>query len=76
MPPRKKPPLTDAERQRECRRRQREGTLCAVSYVPLHHAEGLIDAGLLPQQDAADPRALGAALLQSSECHVKKTVTP
>ncbi len=69
-------PLTPAERQRRCRQRRREGTLCAMSYVPLHHAEGLIDAGLLPQQDAADPRALGAALLQSSECHVKKTVTP
>ena len=65
-------PSTPAERQRRYRQRQREGLLYAVADVPLHLAEGLVEAGLLRQQDATDTRALGTALIRASERLVKK----
>ncbi len=65
-------PLTPAERQRRYRQRQRDGLLYAVADVPLRLAEGLVEAGLLTQQDASDMRALGTALIRASERLVKK----
>ena len=69
-------PLTPAERQRRCRQRQREGLLHAISGVPLHLAEGLVETGLLEQQEAEDPHALGAALVNATEHFLKENVTP
>ncbi len=70
MPPRK-PPLTQAE----CSWRYRQRTLGRLLYVagdmPLRLAEDLVDAGVLPQQDASDRRALLAALIRASEHYVK-----
>ncbi len=66
MPTRPLSPAPEARRQREYRRRQREGLLYEVGYVPLHLAERLVEAGLLPQQEATNPRALGAALILAS----------
>ena len=42
--------------------------------VPLHLAERLVETGLLPQQDASDPRALFAALIQAAERYVKNVM--
>ena len=66
------PPSPEARRQREYRRRQREGLLYSVGYVPLHLAEWLIEAGLLEQQEAKEPRALGTALVNASEHLLQK----
>ena len=71
MPPRKRP-SPEARRQREYRRRQREGVLYSVGYVPLHLAERLVEAGMLREQEATDPRALGTALVNASE-HLLQT---
>ena len=59
---------------RRYRQRQRSGLIYAVGYVPLRHAERLVETGLLRQQDASNPRALFAALIRASEGHVKKAL--
>ena len=40
--------------------------------VPLHLAERLVEAGLLEQQEAEEPRALGTALVNASEHLLQK----
>ena len=69
-------PLTPAE----CSWRYRQRTLGRLLYVagdmPLRLAEELVDAGVLPQQDASDRRALFAALVRAAEGYIKKIVTP
>ena len=75
MPTRNRP-SPEARRQREYRRRQREGLLHAVADVPLRHAEWLVEVGLLPQQEATNPRALGTALVNACAHLLKKIVTP
>ena len=70
--PTRKAPSPAARRQREYRRRQREGLLYQVGYVPLHLAEWLIEAGLLEQQEAKEPRALGTALVNASKDLLQK----
>ncbi len=69
-------PSPEARRQRRCRQRQRKGLQYAVADVPLHLAEGLVEAGLLREQDATDPRALGTALVNASEHLLQINVTP
>ncbi len=51
-----------AARQRRCRRRRRLGLLLAGAEVPMRLAERLVEAGLLSEDEAADPERLGAAL--------------
>ena len=76
MPPRKKPPLTDAERAQLYRRRDSERLVYSAGDVPLRLAEQLVEVGELPQQDASDPRAVFAALIRAAERYVKKNRTP
>ncbi len=71
MPPRPHP-SPEAQRQREYRRRRREGLLYAVADVPLHLAEWLVEVGLLEQQEAEEPRALGTALVNASKDLLQK----
>ncbi len=75
MPPRPLP-STSTERQRRCRQRRRKGLQYAVADVPLRLAEGLVEAGLLREQDATDPRALGTALVNASKHLLQINVTP
>ena len=70
--PTRTPLSPQAQRMRRCRQRQREGLLYTAGDVPLRLAEMFVEAGLLPQKDASDPRALFAALIRASERHVKK----
>ncbi len=51
-----------AERQRRLRLRRKLDLLIATAEVPLELAEHLVEAGLLREEDATDPRCLGAAL--------------
>ena len=78
MPTRKRPSHTAAERAKCYRQRQRqcETPLYEMGYAPLRLAEDLIEAELLKEQDASDPRALGAALIRASELYVQKNRTP
>ena len=59
-------PLTDAERQRRYRYRQRHDLLLARAEVPTALVEALIDAELLSEEDASDPQVLGDALVASA----------
>ena len=69
-------PSPEARRQRRCRQRRRKGLQYAVADVPMRLAERLVEAGLLREQEAADPRALGTALVNASEDLLQKNVTP
>ncbi len=60
-------PLTDAERQRRFRYRRKHDLLLAQAEVPAALAEALIDAGLLSEEAASDPQALGGALVAAAE---------
>ena len=66
------PPTTAAARQRRYRRRDKLGLLLATAEVPPRLAERLVEVGLVRQQDAADARALGAALIKASERLIEK----
>ena len=70
--PTRTPPWTPAECSWRYRQRQRGRLLHTAGDVPLYLAEGLVETGLLPQQDASDPRALFAALIRAAEHYVKK----
>ena len=56
-----------ALRQRRFRRRRKHDLILAQAEVPMHVAENLIDAGLLFEEDASDPQALGGALVEAAE---------
>ncbi len=56
-------PLTAAERQRRFRYRRKHNLLMARVEVPSSLAEAMIDAGILFEEDASDPQALGGALV-------------
>jgi len=58
---------TAAERQRRYRYRQRHDLLLARAEVPAAMAEDLIDAGLLAEEAASDPQALGEALVAAAK---------
>ncbi len=60
-------PLTTAERQRRFRYRRKHNLLMARVEVPAPLAEAMIDAGLLSEEDASDPQALGDALVASAQ---------
>ncbi len=59
--------LTSAERQRRLRDRRKHNLLVARVEVPTSLAEAMIDAGLLSEEDASDPQALGGALVVAAE---------
>ena len=59
--------LSPAERQRRLRRRRKLGVLLAAVEVPLRLAERLVEAGLLREEDATDPKRLGEALAAAGE---------
>ncbi len=59
--------LTSAERQRRLRDRRKHNLLVARVEVPTSLAEAMIDAGLLSEEDASDPQALGGALVGAAE---------
>jgi hypothetical protein len=59
--------LTSAERQRRLRDRRKHNLLVARVEVPTSLAEALIDAGILFEEDASDPQALGGALVAAAE---------
>ena len=65
MPSRSSTPA--ALRQRRFRRRRKHDLILAQAEVPMHVAENLIDAGLLFEEDASDPQALGDALVASAK---------
>lgn len=65
-------PSPEARRQRRYRQRQRDALLYAVADVPLRLAERLVEEGLLEQQEAEEPRALGTALVNASEHLLQK----
>ena len=67
-------PSTPAECSWRYRQRQQGRLLHTAGDVPLHLAERLVETGLLPQQDASDPRALFAALIQAAERYVKNVM--
>ncbi len=60
-------PLTDAERQRRLRDRRKHDLLLAKAEVPMLVADALIDAGVLSEEGASDPQALGRALVEAAE---------
>ncbi len=60
-------PLTPAERQRRFRDRRKHNLLVARVEVPTSLAEAMIDVGLLSEEDASDPQALGGALVEAVE---------
>ena len=60
-------PTPGALRQRRFRRRRKHDLILAQAEVPMHVAENLIDAGLLFEEDASDPQALGGALVEAAE---------
>ncbi len=59
--------LTSAERQRRLRDRRKHNLLVARVEVPASLAEALIDAGILFEEDASDPQALGGALVAAAK---------
>ncbi len=59
--------LTSAERQRRLRYRRKHDLLLAKAEVPMLVADALIDTGLLSEEDASDPKALGGALVEAAE---------
>ncbi len=61
-----------AERQHRRRERKRRGLVLARAEVPDRLVEALVDQGVLPEAQAADPRAIGKALVDVTE----KNVTP
>ena len=65
-------PTRGAERQRRYRERQRRGSVFARAEVPAEVVEALVDRGLLPKGEAAEPARLGEALVEVT----KNTVTP
>ena len=67
MTPMPAQPLTPAERQRRLRIRRKLGLLWSAAEVPAVLAEALVEAGLLSDDDAADPDRLGAALVTAGE---------
>ena len=60
-------PLTDAERQRRLRYRRKHNLLMARVEISAPLAEAMIDAGLLSEDAASDPQALGDALVASAK---------
>ncbi len=73
--PRHISPTPAAERQREYRRRRREGDRIAHTDVPADVVDGLIARGLVSEAEAADPRRLGDALADLADCFVRGTLT-
>ncbi len=65
-------PTPTAERQRRCRERKRRGLVLARAEVPDQLVEALVGEGVLPEAQAADPRAIGKALVEVTS----KNVTP
>ncbi len=67
--------LTNAERQREYQRDYRErlkrGWLCVLGYAPPDLVEDLINAGLLPREDAENKKSLGAAIVKAASLWVR-----
>ena len=59
--------LTSAERQRRLRDRRKHNLLVARVEVPASLAEAMIDAGILFEEDASDPQALGGALVAAAK---------
>jgi hypothetical protein len=58
---------SSAERQRRLRYRRKHDLILAQAEMPVSLAEALIDAGLLFEEDASDPQALGDALVASAK---------
>jgi hypothetical protein len=58
---------TPAERARRFRYRRKHNLLMARVEVPAPLAEALIDSGMLFEEDASDPQALGGALVEAAE---------
>ncbi len=73
--PSERSPTPAAERQREYRRRRREGAKVAHTDVPADVVAGLIKRGLVSEAEAADPRRLGDALADLVDCFVRGTLT-
>ncbi len=58
---------SSAERQRRLRYRRKHDLILAQAETPVSLAEALIDAGLLFEEDASDPQALGGALVAAAK---------
>ena len=61
-----------AKRQRRYRERKRRGLVLAHAEVPDRIVDALVGQGLLREDQATDPRAIGKALVNATE----KSVTP
>ena len=73
--PRHSPPTPAAIRQREYRRRRREGARIAHTDVPADVVKALVARGFISLEEAADPRRLGDALADLADCFVRGTLT-
>ena len=75
MPPRK-PPSPAAKRQREYRRRQREGVRIVRNELMPYMIAALIKAGWLSKAEARDDAAREAAVFDLIDCWARRTLEP
>ena len=68
-------PTTAAARQRRCRRRRRLELLLATAEVPRRLVEKLVSAGFLCENDASNPREIGAALTEIGEHFFREKIS-
>ena len=61
------PPLTDAERQRKRRERERTGARKAIANIPLRIIRALVLRGLIAEADVDDPYQLGDAICRLAD---------
>ena len=66
MPP-PRPPLTDAERQRKRRERERTGARRAIANIPLRTIRELVRQGVIAEADVDDPYQLGDAICRLAD---------
>ena len=69
-------PLTPAERQREYRRRQREGVRIVRNELMPYMIAALIKSGWLSMAEARDGTALEAAVFDLIDCWARRTLEP
>ena len=69
-------PIPDDERQRRRRERKRQGARCMGGDVPADVMRALVKNGWLGPGEADDPRKLGAALVDLSDCWMRGTLEP
>ena len=69
-------PLSDAERQRHYRERQRQAARWVRGDVPADVVHALVTNDWVSRDEADDPQKLGAALIDLADCWMRKTLEP